>query len=210
MKAVFFFCAIAAVCFAWWYDHRPLTYPPGVLISSEPRQVDDASQPAFEVNGFHLKPIAHFALDARLLHSRVYRYDPQSALVPIDFALGWGPMSDQSVLDQVSISQSSRFYFFEYRLPAPLAPEVIISHSTNIHIIPATREIAAQCKSLRAGSLIHLSGELIEATRPGMPVWRSSMSRTDTGNGACELMWVTEVNVLDASGTSAEKTLAKR
>jgi hypothetical protein len=116
--------------------------------------------------------------------------------VPVDLALGWGAMSDQSVLDQVRISQSMRFYWFEYQMPPPLTKDEIISHSTNVHIIPATPEIAAKCKSLRTGTLIHLSGDLVEATAPGMNAWRSSLSRTDSGNGACELMWVKEVSLL--------------
>jgi len=36
-----------------------------------------------------------------------------------------------------------------------------------------------------------MSGYLIEATHPqGVKPWRSSLTRTDTGSGACELMWV--------------------
>ncbi|HEV3148526.1 MAG TPA: hypothetical protein VGZ24_07735, partial [Chthoniobacterales bacterium] len=60
-------------------------------------------------------------------------------------------------------------------------------------------EIASRCKSLRTGSLVHLSGELVEATGPGIGTWRSSLSRTDTGNGACELMWVEKMSALPES-----------
>jgi hypothetical protein len=41
--------------------------------------------------------------------------------------------------------------------------------------------------------LIHLSGLLVEATGPEIGTWRSSLSRTDSGNGACELVWVEEL-----------------
>jgi len=193
-----FLCAVIAVIalvFGWHYFHRPIEYPPGVLIASEPEQTDTSDGP-IRYGDFQLKPLAHFAIEARVLHRKVYRWDRQAALVPVDLALGWGPMSDQSVLDQVSISQSMRFYWFQYRLPGPLSQEQIISHSTNLHVIPATPEIAAQCKSLRAGSLVHLSGDLVEATGPAIGTWRSSLSRTDTGNGACELMWVKELSIL--------------
>ena len=119
-------------------------------------------------------------------------------------------MSDQSVLDQVSISQSMRFYWFQYSLPGPIPKEEIISHSTNVHVIPATPAIASQCTSLRAGDLVHLSGDLVEATGHGIGTWRSSLSRTDTGNGAFELMWVNELSMLSVQTPQDRAVLVKR
>ena len=117
-------------------------------------------------------------------------------------------MSDQSVLDQLKISQSMRFYWYEYRLPPPIPQDEIVRHSTNIHIIPANDSIASACESLRAGELIHLQGELVEATGPGIGTWRSSLRRDDTGNGACELLLVEEFSRIDADSASAAKRLA--
>ena len=210
MKTLCVFLVIAVACFGYWYGHRPINYPAGVLISSDPEQINLPSDtPAFEQGTFHLKPLAVFSIDARVLHRKVYRYDNQAALVPVDLALGWGPMSDQRVLDQLSISQSGRFYWYQYRQP-PIPKEQIISHSTNVHIIPATLAIASRCKSLRAGSLIHLSGDLVEATGPGIGSWRSSLSRTDSGNGACELMWVKEMSTLSESDTQDRQEVVQR
>lgn len=195
MKFLCFLVAIAAAIVGWNYLHRPITYSPGILIPAEPRQTATTDAP-FAYGAYQLKPLAAFALDARVLHRKVYRWDRQAALVPVDLALGWGPMSDQHVLDQVTITQSMRFYWFEYKLPPPISKEEIISHSTNVHIIPATPAISSECKSLRTGTLVHLSGDLVEATGPGIGTWRSSLSRTDTGNGACELMFITGMSIL--------------
>jgi hypothetical protein len=151
-----------------------------------------------------------FSIDARLLHRKVYCHDKQAALVPVDLALGWGPMSDQQVLDGLKITQSMRFYWFVYPGQPPIPKEEIISHSTNVHIIPATPEIAARCKCLRAGSLIRLSGDLVEATGQGLRTWRSSLSRTDTGNGACELMWVKELSFLPEEPSPGRQAIARR
>jgi hypothetical protein len=208
MKSFIALLAIAFGCLGYWYLHRPITYPPGVLIADDPSQIMlPTDTPAFAQDAFKLKPLAVFSIDARVLHRKVYRYDSQAALVPVDLALGWGPMSDQKVLDQLRITQSMRFYWYEYPRQAPIPKEEIISHSTNVHIIPSTKAIASQCKSLRQGSLIHLSGELVEANGPAIGTWRSSLSRTDTGNGACELMWVKELRVLDA-GSARDRQVA--
>ena len=205
------FCALLAIGLAWfgyWYLHRPITYPPGVLIASEPEQIDIVgSAKPIDYRAFHLRPLARFTIDARVLHRKIYRYDRPAALVPVDLALGWGPMSDQHVLDQLKISQSMRFYWYEYQRQPPIPKNQIISHSTNIHVIPSTTAIASQCKSLRTGSLVHLRGELVEATGPGIGTWRSSLSRTDAGNGACELMWVEEMSVLPGNDWQDRKTI---
>ena len=43
---------------------------------------------------------------------------------------------------------------------------------------------------MRVGDVVTLEGDLIEADKPGGWKWRSSMTRDDTGNGACELVYV--------------------
>ncbi|HET7227217.1 MAG TPA: hypothetical protein VFJ55_01130, partial [Chthoniobacterales bacterium] len=68
----------------------------------------------------------------------------------------------------------------------------------------------AGCKSLRCGALVHLSGELVEATGPRIGTWRSSLSRTDSGNGACELLYLEEMDVLSADAVLNKSRLVGR
>jgi hypothetical protein len=58
--------------------------------------------------------------------------------------------------------------------------------------------------------LIHLSGDLVEASGPGINSWKSSLSRTDTGNGACELMWVKEMSISSAKEAQDRQSLVQR
>ena len=211
MKKTLFVLALTGIWFAHWHLHRPITYPPGVLIASDPTQVDlPSNEPEFDFGEFHLKPLARFSVDARLLHSKIYRYDRGASLVPIDLAVGWGPMSDQQVLDQLQVSQSMRFFWYEYKMPPPIAAEQIVNHATNIHIIPSTPELASRCKSLRSGALLHLSGELVQATGPQIGTWRSSLSRTDSGNGACELLYLEDLELLSADSIPSKSRLVQR
>ena len=202
---------LTLVLAAYWYHHRPLHYASGVLINNVPDQVLLPQDTSPITQGqFVLKPLARFTVDARLLHRRTYRYDAGAALVPMDLALGWGPMSDERVLDQLSISQSMRFYWYEYKLPPPIPAEEIICHSANVHIIPATPEIASRCTSLRVGALVHLIGDLVEATGPGISKWRSSLSRSDSGNGACELLYLQEIDEISLDVPDKEPVSAKK
>lgn len=59
-----------------------------------------------------------------------------------------------------------------------------------MHMIPANDEIERQLKSIRAGNMVHLKGFLVEVTGKDGFRWKSSLTRTDTGGGACELVLV--------------------
>jgi hypothetical protein len=73
VKKILVLLAIAGACCAYWFLHRPITYEPGVLIGADPTQVNlPRDEPTFDFGDFHLKPLARFTLDARLLHSRIY------------------------------------------------------------------------------------------------------------------------------------------
>lgn len=67
---------------------------------------------------------------------------------------------------------------------------MIETHTANMHMIPANDEIARQLKSIRAGNMVHLKGFLVEVTGKDGFRWKSSLTRTDTGGGACELILV--------------------
>ncbi len=120
-------------------------------------------------------------------------------------------MSDSAVLDQLKISQSMRFYWYEYRLPPPIPQDEIIRHSTNLHIIPADR-----CD--REGMSIVARGRVDSSRRrigrsdrtEYQGTWRSSLRRDDTGNGACELFLVEHVSKLDPDSISAATRLVRR
>jgi len=208
MKTVSTLLAVALAFVVYFLLHRPISYPAGVLIESEPAQIEIAGTELVEFGEYKLKLLARFSVDARILHQKVYRYDRESKLAPVDLALGWREMSDQAVLDRLTISQSTRFYWYQYQMPPPIPREQIVSRSTNVHVIPASPAVASFCKSLRAGELVHLEGKLVEATGPEINSWRSSLSRTDSGNGACELMLVEDCSKL--SPAERPTALAKR
>ena len=82
-------------------------------------------------------------------------------------------------------------YFSTTRFPIPA--EEISTHSANMHMIPATPLVKRQLLALRVGQVVHLQGQLIQAEGRDRWKWRSSMTRMDTGDGACEVIWVESV-----------------
>ena len=180
---------------AWHgWQEREQHQPPGVLAPAEPLQDEAPTGTRFSKAGDDLQALAHFDIEARVLGKEIYRLDREARLAPVDLALGWGPMSDSAVLEKLSISQGQRFYFWR-ATDLPLPPEEISSHSANMHLIPADAAVEHRLKSLRKGQVVHFRGYLVEARSPDGWRWRSSLSRTDTGAGACELVWVEDVEV---------------
>lgn len=181
---------------AWqWYGHRPLARADGVLVGDVPKQVDVANAPSFAHGEFTLTPLANYAFDARVLLVSRYRFDTESSLAPLDLGVGWQRMSDTAVIEQLFLTQSSRFMFWRWQ-NAPPIPEMEITRSAaNIHVIPANQMVERQIESLRPGLVVSVRGILVEAVRGDGWRWRSSLSRDDGGNGACELMYVESVSI---------------
>jgi hypothetical protein len=177
------------------WDSREVSQPPGILAPRQPLQQEIANPEPFEFKGYRITPLASFEIEARVLSRERYRRGREAELSPIDLALGWGPMSAQEVIDQLEISQSNRYYRWQTdRLPLPAS--VLASHSANMHIIPAADSIEDELMKVRKGHIVRMGGYLIQANAPDGWRWRSSLTRSDTGGGACEIILVNRIAVL--------------
>jgi hypothetical protein len=183
--------AAAAIVFAVGslLSGRPVARPPGVLAPHDPLQTPlDATTPV-ELHGYRLVPRAGFEIEARILSAEHYRWDAGASLAPVDLALGWGPMSDTAVLSRFRITQGARFYTL-YPQDGALDLDAALRHSANMHLIPADDAVKRRLRSARKGQVVSLRGRLVDAARPDGFTWRTSLSRDDTGAGACELLLV--------------------
>ena len=176
-----------------WALQRPIARAGGVLIAAEPEQTAPRDSTPFAHGDFTLKPLADFAIEARVLSRADYAFDAGSALSPTDFALGWQRMSDSAVIAQLEMAQSARFYSYRWRDQPPLPPMEIVRSSANVHLIPANANVKRSLDRVRVGTIVTLRGQLVEATRADGWRWTSSLTREDSGAGACELMLVREV-----------------
>jgi len=187
----------ALIVFGAWrlYSSRDIDRGDGVLAASAPQQVALEGGAPIEDGEFTLRPRAGFSATVRILRREEYSLGELATLVPTDFAVGWGPMSDSAVLSQVEISQSNRFYFWRTQ-SWPLSRDVIETHSANWHVIPQNDAVRATLAKLRAGSVVEFAGQLvdIEGREGGMT---TSLSRTDTGAGACEILLATAANLVE-------------
>lgn len=187
--------ALAMLVGWWWLGEHPVARADGVIAPDDPVQVDFQSpQPPVAFKDAVLHPLAGFTLTARVLARDDYHFDPESDLSPTDLAFGWGRMSDSAVLRHIDISQSGRFYYWRTR-SFPIPEREIETHSANMHMLPANAQVARALKRVRKGDVVTLEGFLVEADKAGGWRWRSSLTRNDTGDGACELVYVRQLAI---------------
>ena len=175
-----------------WWRHRPMAHAPGVLVGDAPVQTDLDDGATLQKGDVTLVTRARFELTARVLSRTDYHFDAGASLAPVDLALGWGRMSDSDVLSKITISQENRFYHWHVD-QFPIPRREIEQSSANMHMIPAGDQARRELERVRPGEVVHLEGFLVDASRPNGWRWRTSMTRDDTGDGACELVYVESV-----------------
>ena len=173
-------------------DVRP---PDGVLAASPPLQESVSEELRWTIADHELTALARYEIEARVLGTERYRYDRGAALSPIDFAVGWGPMSANAVLDSVDISQYGRFFFYQTDEAPMIEFSEMGRNAANMHLIPADESVRRTLFAVRTGQVVTLLGWLVAAEGADGFRWRSSLTRNDTGGGSCELMLVEEVSI---------------
>ncbi len=173
------------------YRTRAVTYGPGVQAPDPPVQKRITEENWITHKDCYIHPMASFQVKGKVLSRKRYLFGRAARLSPIDLALGWGAMSDERILDTINVVQSGRWYRWITR-GTPLPRREIETHSANMHMIPSTPEIAKRIKRVREGELIELSGYLVRVRSDDGWNWRSSLTRTDTGDHACEVVYVEE------------------
>jgi len=177
-----------------WLQDRPVPHLDGVLVPEEPEQGPPDIEQAWPYEGYQLHALASFRLRARVLSAERYRFDRGARLAPVDLALGWGDMSDSRMLAHFKVRQAGRFYALYPRDAAADLDDALL-HSANMHLIPASEAVRRTLLAAREGSVVALRGELVEVTGADGFRWRSSLTRTDRGDGACELVWVEDASL---------------
>jgi hypothetical protein len=162
---------------------------PGVFAPDSPIQEKLSSSESFSFEDYTITPLASFDVKAKVLSKKKYRTGREAELSPVDLALGWGRMSDESVLEHLKIWQSYRWY--RWRTPRfPIPRREIESCSGNMHLIPADDTIVSIIDDVHKGDIVEIHGKLVRVDADDGWHWISSLSREDVGNHSCELIWV--------------------
>jgi len=193
-RAVLAACLVtgmAAVLVACERD-REISLGPGILAPDPPQQ-EAMTAATIEINDFELTTRARFAVTAKLLSRRRYRWDELAGVAPWDFAVGWGVLSDEAWLDGTRVLQGNRLLFWHlYDVPLPLP--IVERSSANIHLIGTTDDVTQRFGEVPSGAIVTLSGRLVDVRLPDRRVIPTSLTRLDRGVGACEILLVDSIS----------------
>ena len=182
----------------WLFIYESVTiHKPGIIIPYIPDQTNPSIKQPFKVDQFSYKVLADMKVEAKVLGVEKYRHDAFSEISPIDLALGWQKMSDQAVIDTIDISQSGRFYRWKMNKNAGIAPSEVTISSANFHIIPASEQVKNTLKDVLRGDIVSMTGHLVYVKNEQTGTqYRSSLTRSDSGPGACEVFYVTDMDII--------------
>jgi len=149
---------------------------------------------------FFLLKTHRYALTAQVLSAHAYDWVWTNDFFDVDLGVAWGDQVAR-LTDTYDFYQDHRFLF--WRSSTQVTQEerdYITTHVGNVHTIPAERKphIARALRWARKGDLVALEGFLVTIQDAGTnELARSSTVRTDTGPGACEVMWVDRIQIGD-------------
>ena len=103
LKWALFLCILLAFLSLLFSGGGSVKLGPGVKAPDDPVQKKISRGVPFSHGGCELTPLAGYSLRAKILSRRDYKRGVGSQLYPFDFALGWGNMSDESVLSDIEI-----------------------------------------------------------------------------------------------------------
>ncbi len=162
----------------------------------EEQPIQERTQaPVIQNADYTIEPVARYAIRAKVLSTERYRFGRMSDLSPVDFALGWGPMSHNDIVEKLNVRQSDRWYYYSWKGSPPIDPADIVRASANTHLMPANDSVRSSLFKVRAGEIVNLKGYLVNVRHRDGWTWKTSLTREDSGGGSCELMWVEEAMV---------------
>ena len=130
-------------------------------------------------------------------------YTLQDRIAPKDVAFAWGKVAEYNDRIDYHWSQSGRWYYWHVNDANELSPvggeSGVNRHSANNHLIPSTDAIKSQIMQIKVGDVVHVTGYLVDVRGEKSDgtyfLWNSSTSRDDTGDGACEVIYVTGIEI---------------
>lgn len=163
-----------------------------------PRQVNLAEIETLTIEGdegpVELQLLATYRISAAVKSIEDYTTDFTSQISPRDFALAWADINKPRIDRYVSYSQKERWYYFTLKGGSGVDIDYVDLNTANTHIIPANDEVAALVKDVTLEDYITMEGYLVNAIFTNGS-WSSSLIREDTGDGSCEILYVTDITI---------------
>lgn len=156
----------------------------------------------FENKAYKLTPRARYKLEGLivsqhrsdsifdLMHARTGDY-----LNSRDFCTVWGDMLKSGLYRDMKFTSGDWTCYFS-AASYQIFNRAKLDEIANNHILVKDEKTRRAIEKLELGDEVRIQGMLVDYDIDGSPMRRTSLVRTDTGNGACETLYVESVEVL--------------
>jgi hypothetical protein len=168
-----------------------------LTLGEEPLQeaLDRPQTVSIERDGaaYHIQKTHRYRIVGEVVSASVYALAFTNDFYDVDIGIAWGAKVE-SITSRFTFYQDHRWLF--WRSDDPISGEdraYVTSHVGNQHLIPAEGHgnIDRAVRWARVGDRVAIEGYLVTLfDQAWQPLAKSSTSRSDTGGGACEIIWV--------------------
>jgi hypothetical protein len=197
---------VAAVLAALVYDYKvvPGAYPQEIVSGPKisganpetPLQDDLSARRSFRDGDFTIDVLAGYDIYGTVVHHESYHYDRLSSISSLDLGIAFGDfVRHPDLVNRFKFSQFDRFIYIKPKGGMPVDDWTRYTWQvSNNHLIFSNSQLAETVHAVAVGDRVRLKGYLIRASTANFAA-TSSLTRYDTGPGACEIVFVTDARV---------------
>ena len=202
--------SLFGLALSWWnWDRFPDTLPLDPAIDEPPRQVE-VVRPTFVARAhdhdYEIRPLYEYELTGLVVSFKRFRpgiglHERWNDYINVaDICVVWGGNARDVDLNAFDFWNGEFTCNFSTR-DRTAWERFDETELSNNHLVTDDPAIRDAIDALEVGDQIHLRGWLAEYGQPGGPMRGTSTSRTDTGDGACETIYLSEFRILDSMET---------
>jgi hypothetical protein len=212
LNIVFFLSLVTYGITFWTQDNYKAVDSVVSSVYREPSQKDvqNSEKISFDQNGyqFDVDPLFDYEITGFVLSHYDYTFFAlrrTDSVFPVDLCLTWGEnMKSRSYQEyNLNVRQDSRWCYVNWSKSI----DFDMNEVSNNHLVINDKELEKKAFSVRSGDQVRITGKLanVKATNVDGKLadyefesasWGSSTTRTDSGAGACEVIWVESIEIL--------------
>lgn len=197
---------VGALAFGAWRFVLPLAWSTAastpVFLEREP--VQEPIEPPERVTvtrggrTFVIEKLYRYEHSGEVLSATAYDLAWTNDFFDVDVGTIWGP-TREALKQRFTFQQMGRFLFWRTETePTQEERLEVTRHIANNHLIPAegSAHLSRAVRFVREGDVVRIKGALVRILdEGGVVLASSSVVRDDTGDGACEIVWVDELQI---------------
>lgn len=151
-----------------------------------------------EKDRYEITPVARYQISGKVVSTQRYYLEWNAKLSPLDLAIVWGDLVNPKNDAYLKFDHGNRFFHYKYAVGSPIDVGYVQTHASNNHIIPKNVDLEKALNLVRIGEIVQINGFLVNVklNHEGREfTWNTSLTRTDTEGGACEIIYVEKATI---------------